>query len=140
MAQVRVRLDEISEFPEKFEEYQSHLELSKEETDDEWIRVRKQFRDQLCNTKANILDENVKAEKVVPSPFISSSTTTSHHYNSFNAMRYPPCALPTFNGDWHQWSSFIDAFNSMFHNEYSNLPNIQRFHYLKSCLNDNLVM
>jgi len=53
-------------------------------------------------------------------------------------MRYPPCDLPTFDGDWQQWLSFIDTFNSMLHNEHSNLPLVQRFHYLKLCLKDEV--
>ncbi|CAI6373964.1 unnamed protein product [Macrosiphum euphorbiae] len=136
ISQVKVRLEEINEFSEKFEEYQAELEMLDEKKDSEWINVRRSFRNRLCDVKAallKIIDDHVIHPDNVSSPSMSSARS-QQHLNTFNSMRYPPCALPTFSGDWQQWSSFIDTFNSMFHNEHSNLPLVQRFHYLRSCL------
>uniref|UniRef100_A0A2S2PG26 Uncharacterized protein n=1 Tax=Schizaphis graminum TaxID=13262 RepID=A0A2S2PG26_SCHGA len=136
VSQVKVRLEEITEFSEKFEEYQGELEMIQDKKDIDWINIRRTFRNRLCDVKAallKIVDDHVAQADNVSSPSMSSAT--SQQVNAtFNSMRYPPCALPTFSGDWQQWTSFIDTFNSMFHNEHSKLPLVQRFHYLRSCL------
>ncbi|XP_022180294.1 uncharacterized protein LOC111040631 [Myzus persicae] len=135
ISQVKVRLEEVAGFSEKFEEYQAQLEMLDEKKDSEWVCIRRIFRNRLCDVKAallRIVDEHATNADHVSSPSISS--LTSQHPGTLNSIRYPPCVLPTFNGDWQQWSSFIDTFNSMFHNDHSKLPLVQRFHYLKSCL------
>lgn len=48
-------------------------------------------------------------------------------------MRLPDLVAPTFDGNLQQWSSFIESFNAMFHNN-SGLAPVQKFHYLKSSL------
>lgn len=136
ISQVKVRLDEVSEFSEKFEEYQAQLEMLEEKKGCDWVHIRRTFRNCLCDVKAallKILEEHAANVDHVSSPSMSSPTS-QQLCNTFNSIRYPPCVLPTFNGYWQQWSSFIDTFNSMFHNDHSNLPLVQRFHYLKSCL------
>jgi len=136
IAQVKVRLDEVSEFSEKFEHYQAELEMLDDKKDEEWVNIRRTFRNRLCDVKAallNITDERATHSTNVSSPSMSS-LTSQEHGNSFNSMRYPPCALPSFNGDWQEWSSFIDTYNSMFHNDQTKMPLVQRFHYLKACL------
>eukprot|EP00102_Acyrthosiphon_pisum_P011959 XP_008180913.1 PREDICTED: uncharacterized protein LOC103308739 [Acyrthosiphon pisum] len=135
ISQIKVRLDEVAEFSEKFEEYQAQLEMLDEKKDSEWVFIRRTFRNRLCDVKAallKIVDEHAANADHASSP--SMSSLTSQHPGALNSIRYPPCVLPTFNGDWQQWSSFIDTFNSMFHNDHSKLPLVQRFHYLKSCL------
>lgn len=137
VSRVKVRLEEIGEFSEKFEEYQGELEMIEDKKDIDWINVRRKFRNRLCDVKSallKIVDDHVTQADNVSSPSMSSATSQQQINTTFNSMRYPPYALPTFSGDWQQWSSFIDTFNSMFHNEHSNLPLVQRFHYLRSCL------
>jgi hypothetical protein len=48
LAQVRVRLDEVAVFSEKFEEYQSELEMIEEKSDEELISARRSFHNDLC--------------------------------------------------------------------------------------------
>ncbi|XP_022182693.1 uncharacterized protein LOC111042409 [Myzus persicae] len=75
----------------------------------------------------------LESEELKKSDFISPSySSLSTHVNSSN-IKLPPIATPKFSGDWQQWTSFIDSFNAMFHNNQSLAP-VQRFHYLKSCL------
>lgn len=46
----------------------------------------------------------------------------------------PKLPLPTLSGDYRKWPSFFNTFKTMVHdNEYES--NINKFHYLKSCLN-----
>ncbi|KAE9522141.1 hypothetical protein AGLY_017401 [Aphis glycines] len=136
ISQIKVRLDEVAEFSEKFEDYQAQVEMLEEKKDSDWVYIRRTFRNRLCDVKAallRIVDEHAANADHVSSPSMSS-LASQQPGGTFNSIRYPPCVFPTFNGDWQQWSSFIDTFNSMFHNDNSNMPLVQRFHYLKSCL------
>lgn len=45
----------------------------------------------------------------------------------------PKISLPTFSGDYHTWSSFHDLFTSLV-GENEDLTNVERMHYLKTCL------
>ena len=48
-------------------------------------------------------------------------------------VKYPDLKIPTFAGSFDTWLGFYDSFNSMIHND-SDLPTIQKFHYLKGCV------
>lgn len=48
-------------------------------------------------------------------------------------VKLPTLNLPSFSGLYEQWLCFYDTFNSLIH-ENNTLTNIQKFHYLKSCL------
>lgn len=75
-----------------------------------------------------IIDKSLTAADT-SSPSIS---TLTNHLQS-NVMKLPPIEIPKLNGEWQNWTSFIEAFNSMFHENHSLAP-LHRLHYLKSCL------
>ncbi|XP_050059796.1 uncharacterized protein LOC126551079 [Aphis gossypii] len=54
-------------------------------------------------------------------------------YDTQSAIRLPPISLPEFNGDYKQWLSYRDTFESLVHSN-NHLPDIQKLHYLKSSL------
>lgn len=88
------------------------------------------FKNQLYTAKAmlmQLLDIDVNGSLSSP----SYSELTKHKIE--NPMRLPPVDIPKFNGDWQDWTSFIDSFNAMFHNNEGLAP-VQKFQYLKSCL------
>lgn len=47
--------------------------------------------------------------------------------------RLPRINLPSFSGLYEEWRPFYDTFDSLIHADTS-IPDIQKFHYLKSCL------
>ncbi|XP_066585644.1 uncharacterized protein [Prorops nasuta] len=49
------------------------------------------------------------------------------------SLKLPKLDLPKFSGDYSEWSTFYDSFKSMIHDN-STLPGVQKFHYLKACL------
>ncbi|XP_066583481.1 uncharacterized protein [Prorops nasuta] len=49
------------------------------------------------------------------------------------SLKLPKLDLPKFSGDYSEWSTSYDSFKSMIH-ENSTLPGVQKFHYLKACL------
>lgn len=54
---------------------------------------------------------------------------------TFHDPNLPKLSLPIFLGSFDAWLGFRDSFNSMVHNN-SRLPDIFKFHYLKSCVKD----
>jgi hypothetical protein len=53
--------------------------------------------------------------------------------NMHNSLNLPAIKLPNFSGQYDRWISFSDMFKAMVH-ENDTLPEIQKFHYLKSAL------
>ncbi|XP_066585537.1 uncharacterized protein [Prorops nasuta] len=68
--------------------------------------------------------ENLSGEQVAP------VTAGQTHAPS---LKLPKLDLPKFSGDYSVWSTFYDSFKSMIHDN-STLPGVQKFHYLKACL------
>lgn len=48
-------------------------------------------------------------------------------------VKLPRIELPTFDGNYEEWTAFYDAFISLIHNN-SNLSNVNKMHYLRSSL------
>jgi len=61
----------------------------------------------------------------------NNSHRESRGYNNF--IRLPKIELPTFSGQYEDWYTFYDVFNSLIHSNDA-LNDVQRFHYLKSAL------
>jgi len=81
ISQVKVRLDEVSAFSEKFEHHQAELKMLDDKKDEEWVSIRRTFRNRLCDVKAallNITDEHATHSHNVSSPSMSSLTSQEH--------------------------------------------------------------
>ncbi|XP_026482730.1 uncharacterized protein LOC113390955 [Ctenocephalides felis] len=61
-----------------------------------------------------------------PKPAIKSSNTSID-------VKLPDIVLPKFNGEYSEWTAFIDIFNSLIHDN-SKLSPVQKLHYLKGAL------
>ncbi|XP_026481973.1 uncharacterized protein LOC113389132 [Ctenocephalides felis] len=48
-------------------------------------------------------------------------------------IKLPDINLPKFSGNYSEWNSFIDIYNSLIHNN-EQLSDVQRLHYLKGTL------
>ena len=48
-------------------------------------------------------------------------------------LKLPKITLPSFDGDFKSWSSFIDLYNNMIHDK-RDISNIEKFHYLLASL------
>jgi len=74
ISQVKVRLDEVTEFSEKFEEYQAQLEMLEEKKDTDWIYIWRIFKNRLFYVKAalnRILNEHAANSDHFSSPSMS---------------------------------------------------------------------
>lgn len=76
--QIRVRLEELVTMDNKFENYQSEIEILEVEHEDVRIMVRTNFTERLCDIKASLmqlLDQEVKKVNEVASPYIAVCLT-----------------------------------------------------------------
>jgi hypothetical protein len=69
-----------------------------------------------------------QAEDLIEKSSIILSTTSTE-------VKLPTINLPHFNGEYTEWTVFYDSFLSLIH-ENAKLENIQKLHYLRSCLGD----
>ncbi|XP_026479809.1 uncharacterized protein LOC113386232 [Ctenocephalides felis] len=51
-------------------------------------------------------------------------------------VKLPDIILPKFNGEYNEWTAFIDIFNSLIHNN-SKLAPVQKLHYLRGALTNS---
>jgi hypothetical protein len=126
--EVRIRIEALSEIAERFEVHQTEIEEFEEKGDEDAIRERVDFKNKLYDIKASLL-QIIEDKQDESSPSMSSSSKN----NPGCSMKLPAIHAPKFSGDWQGWTSFVDTFNAMFHNNSSLVP-VQRLHYLKSCL------
>lgn len=78
-----------------------------------------------------LLKENLSACKNQSST--SDTTITPVTKEIRNHTKLPPIQIPTFNGEYKNWSSFKELFTSIIHRD-SQLTNIEKLHYLKTSL------
>lgn len=131
--EIRVRLESLLVIVDRFELLQTELEdLEDHVPDEQRMSERIAFKDFFFSVKASLM-KLMDAKQKDHSSSLSCSEITK--YDGENAMRLPPINAPKFNGNWQMWTSFIDSFNAMFHNNKTLAP-VQRLHYLKSCLED----
>lgn len=71
--------------------------------------------------------------QINPHPlFPNPSPSTTEQSNTAN-IKFPEISLPSFSGKYEDRIDFHDVFESTIHNS-SNLTDIQKFYYLRSCL------
>lgn len=62
----------------------------------------------------------------------SDSLRGAYRDDSPKNVKLPDLKLPSFSGNYSEWLSFYDTFNTLIHN--TKLNDIKKFHYLRSCL------
>lgn len=126
--QIENRIDKFSNTYEEFNLVQAQIEeLDESEFD---TTEREEFENRFFDLKTRsqqLVINNVRAE--------SSTTSESNESGrlSNSLVKLPTINLPSFSGAYEDWFPFYDTFNSLIHND-SSLLDIQKFHYLKSCL------
>lgn len=63
----------------------------------------------------------------------NTSSCSSQKDSSGTEVKLPRINLPTFTGMYEEWQSFEDTFTALISNN-KTLSNVQKLHYLKSCL------
>ncbi|KAF0732688.1 Integrase catalytic domain-containing protein [Aphis craccivora] len=113
--QVDIRLDELESMMRSFLSLQDELELLVDKKDEDRVSERLLFQEKWFDVKAALKELGQHIENQSDTSGVSSKSTVFKGANNF-PLRLPAIVAPTFDGDLQQWSSFIDSFNAMFHN------------------------
>lgn len=65
--------------------------------------------------------------------FSSRSSINGVHSTAMSSIRLPKIELPSFDGNYLEWTKFKDLFTSMVHNN-TEIGKAQKLHYLKSVI------
>lgn len=89
-----------------------------EETEELYVKYKWELKEMMCgfakeNTSQGVSKEYVKTKN--------------------DSIKLPKITIPTFTGDYAQWTTFKDLFVSLIHQNES-LDNVQKMHYLKGLL------
>lgn len=87
------------------------------------------YTDYKTELKAAILKMNMDSSHVQQ----SDTTINVSRVDQSLTVKLPQISVPTFSGQYTEWTSFHDLFTSLIHNN-KGLDDVQRLHYLKSHL------
>lgn len=128
---VQIRLDELEKSHIKYEEVQALIDdIDKRPSVQNDIHMT--LQEEYMDMRAALLDIIDEFERPIVSEQQTNSSNTSMA-NENNFLKLPSVPAPIFSGSLQDWPAFIDLFKAMFHDNPS-IPVVQKFHYLKSCL------
>lgn len=130
--QLQNRIDKFSNTYEDFNSVQPQMEEldEAEYNTNEREDFENRFFELQTRSQQLIIDRNVDATRNVDQKTSALNETAGL---SRSLVKLPTINLPSFSGSYEDWFPFYDTFNSLIHND-STLLDIQKFHYLKSCL------
>jgi len=113
-----------------FEGYQSEIEQHDAVTE-AMLTSRETVEEEYCTVRATIMDLLEKHSSPASEDTGARAQTVIR-----DTMRLPAIPAPSFDGNLQNWTSFIDTFNAMFHNN-PDVKNVLRLQYLKASLHDS---
>jgi len=120
---IEVRLEKLEECWKDFSDVQDQIELQC--SDDQLFTQeaeRVHFEEKYYDIKSG-LRQLIALLQSNPIPAVQQTTTTPP------LIKLPALDLPTFSGDYQDWSSFYDHFLAIVHNNIT-LSAAQKLHYL----------
>lgn len=126
---LQMRTDRIKTIFNSFESVQDHIETITDKYEEQ-LAEREIFESSYFDAISNAtqgLSKYSKPEIMQRDSIVGGNKTSNSEY-----IKYPDISLPNFDGDVKQWIEFRDTFDVLINQ--SNLKNIQKFKYLKSCL------
>lgn len=135
LTQIRQRKEKIDATWKEFNDIQTTIDLISEENEAD--NERKTFEDKyfdIISRFEEIITTRASGENNAPRHCEQADNNQPREANNTNSyLRLPKIELPTFLGGYEEWYPFYDTFVSLIHNQ-ACIPNIQKFHYLKSAL------
>lgn len=133
--ELETRLERQQNVLHEFDDIQLLIEaeLDGDELDSQLIE-----RETFENTYFSLLS---KAKEIISDYFTSQQTSVQSNSGSVKSndnvrvpnTKLPEIKLPCFSGSYDSWLEFRDTFDSLI-NKNNTLDDIQRFHYLRSCV------
>lgn len=123
--QIEIRLKGIEEDMREFENVQSRLEFLDENEEIERENIEMSYYQLMSLARQYLLNHSTSQ---------ASSTSIQQAQPSLtpNIGKLPDLGLPTFYGNYETWLGFYEIYSSIIHSR-SDLPDIQKFLYLKTC-------
>lgn len=134
---IETRLELLESYWERFQE--THLDILKVATDEEMKSHDYFTEDVFGQGEEEFLDcKTIMKERLAelnPSKSANKNDGENGHSgpSSGNKIKLPSISIPSFSGNYRDWPSFNDLYQSLIHKN-PDLSNIQKFHYLKSNL------
>lgn len=153
---LEMKIDNSISLLSEFEKLHDEIEFIVEESE---LPEQLQEREKVCNSYVTTMaiaksllhsyKNSVNREEggIVPeSDSVNNNVNTGHNSNNslqelnsqinLKSVKLPMISLPKFDGGYESWLEFRDIFKSLIH-ENSELVEIQKFYYLKACLEGN---
>ncbi|XP_045461903.1 uncharacterized protein LOC123672004 [Harmonia axyridis] len=127
------RLLKCEELWDVFESIQSQIEVIDERELDS--NERQTFEDSFYDTVSRAKEILSNSTQHNAKTTVNNQPISEHVPLVSSTIKLPTLELPHFNGAYDQWIQFRDTFKSLIHTS-TTLSNIQKFHYLQSCLKD----
>lgn len=133
LTQLRLRKEKIEQCWEEFNLIQNGLEALTDSAE------QRQYRDDFENAYFSVLaeaEDKLSVQKYAnkqPGAEIENVSIPSQSTVSAPLIKMRPLEIPTFTGNFEEWSTFQDLFNSMVHMN-SNIAEVQKFVYLRMYL------
>lgn len=134
---LRLRKANFALLLNKFDAIQSRIEII--DSSPSQMDERTAFEDayySLLSWADDTIEEKEKIKSRNENPSVVRIATENNEFESTSVqVKLPMVHLPSFDGTLENWLPFHDSFMALIHSD-PRLSNIQKYHYLKSCLTD----
>ncbi|XP_076299583.1 uncharacterized protein LOC143218334 [Lasioglossum baleicum] len=130
---LEARIAKVKELVVAYEDVQANIENLDEESDH--VSERDSFERSAFALQALLASHADRLRSVREATLPSRQASTSIESTNCKPANkmLPKIQIPSFDGNLINWFSFYDTFKSLVH-ENVDLPNVQKFHYLKNSL------
>lgn len=134
LIELELRLERISQVFNEFETIQDHIETLSTDIDSQ-VTERETYQATFfsCVSLGKKLLQTKGEPAAGNNPDLTRQSIITPE--TCESIKFPEIPLPSFNGDITCWIEFRDTFDALINQ--SNLKNIQKYKYLRSCLKGN---
>jgi len=129
--EIKTRREKIEEVWTEYEQVQSLIEMQQGVDMDAQNEYRTIFEDLYFKCVAAAEKLITPTDSVVES--IKENSETGHEKKVMPAVKLAALNVPTFSGNYYEWTSFFDIFSALI-DENSALSSIEKFFYLRASL------
>jgi hypothetical protein len=140
LMEIQERLTKLRPIYDEFFEIQMQIEdieisLNQTSTADQGTTFDKDYHSVLSKLRTLEAQHKPQGQQTT----ISNPISNSNEVNQKSVpVKLPELTLPSFDGSYSDWTSFYDTFSALV-DQNTQLSEIHKFHYLKSCLKGNAI-
>nr|XP_049694654.1 uncharacterized protein LOC126054199 [Helicoverpa armigera] len=134
--EIVLKIEKFQTLLSTFDTLQTEIELNCSDLEEQLAErelIEEKFHK--CIALAQEINESASVSKTEHQKHESEygSVNNSQCSHRFSSVKLPTIKLPSFDGNYLKWLEFRDTFDSLI-NSNENIPNINKFHYLRSSL------